>query len=81
MKEKPKKLWFKAKCYGWGWYPSSWEGWLVTLGFVSFITLMANIFLTKGKIIEYAISLAILTGVIIYLGHKKGEKPKWRWGR
>ena len=23
----PQKLWFKAKLYGWGWYPCSWEGW------------------------------------------------------
>lgn len=25
------KLWFKAKNYGWGWYPVTWEGWTVTI--------------------------------------------------
>ncbi len=24
------KLWFKAKKFGWGWTPCSWEGWTVT---------------------------------------------------
>jgi hypothetical protein len=24
------KLWFKAKNYGWGWYPITWQGWLIT---------------------------------------------------
>ena len=23
---KNKKIWFKAKRYGWGWYPSTWQG-------------------------------------------------------
>jgi hypothetical protein len=26
---KPEKLWFRAKRYGWGWTPTSWQGWLV----------------------------------------------------
>ena len=26
-----KKLWFKARRYGWGWTPCSIEGWLVTV--------------------------------------------------
>ena len=26
-----KKVWFKAKEYGWGWYPSSWQGWIILL--------------------------------------------------
>ncbi|MCX6717702.1 MAG: hypothetical protein NTU76_03445 [Candidatus Taylorbacteria bacterium] len=25
------KLWFKRKTYGWGWVPSSWEGWFVVI--------------------------------------------------
>ena len=31
---KTKKLWFRAIYYGWGWYPCSWEGWLVLLVWV-----------------------------------------------
>ena len=29
-----KQLWFKAKTYGYGWYPVTWQGWLVILIYV-----------------------------------------------
>lgn len=28
-------FWFRAKEYGWGWYPATWEGWLVLLVFIA----------------------------------------------
>ena len=28
------KLWFKAKMFGWGWYPITWQGWLITILYV-----------------------------------------------
>ena len=30
-----KKYWFKAKQYGWGWSPSSWQGWAVICLYIS----------------------------------------------
>ena len=41
-----KMLWFRAKYYGWGWYPSSWQGWAITAGYavayiISIILFMA----------------------------------------
>ena len=75
------KLWFKRKLYGWGWYPCSWEGWLIVLFFIVSIYIIAKNTLVKGKVLEYFISLILLTLIIIYLGYKKGEKPKWSWGK
>ena len=75
------KLWFKRKIYGWGWYPCSWEGWLIVLFFIVSIYIIAKNTLVKGKVLEYFISLILLTLIIIYLGYKKGEKPKWSWGK
>ena len=75
------KLWFKRKLYGWGWYPCSWEGWLIVLFFIVSIYIIARNTLVKGKVLEYFISLILLTLIIIYLGYKKGEKPKWSWGK
>jgi hypothetical protein len=66
--------WFRAKLYGWGWTPATWQGWAVTIGFVLYI------FNTYGKShnVYYLIfPLAILI-VICYL---TGETPKWRWGK
>lgn len=34
------RKWFKVKHYGYGWYPNTWQGWGVTVGFsVSLIVL------------------------------------------
>jgi len=29
LKDNPKRYWFKAKMYGWGWTPVKWQDWLV----------------------------------------------------
>jgi hypothetical protein len=33
MKVRTRHLWFKAREYGWGWYPVTWQGWCITLFF------------------------------------------------
>ena len=41
---KTNKIWFKAKMYGWGWQPQSWEGWLVlTMYLVAVILHLRNV--------------------------------------
>ena len=37
-----KTIWFKAKEYGWGWYPFTWEGWTVTGVYVALILALAS---------------------------------------
>ncbi|MFA5174553.1 MAG: hypothetical protein WC438_05225 [Candidatus Pacearchaeota archaeon] len=81
LKDNPKGYWFKRKLYGWGWVPVKWQGWLVTLILIAFVVYMAIAFLTKGKLIEYFISLIIAIAILIYIAYKTGEKPKWSWGR
>lgn len=76
-----KKLWFRAKLYGWGWYPCSWEGWLVTLAFIVLIGLSAARLVNGGSVTFYLVSLLILTAVLIAICYKTGEKPRWRWGK
>ncbi|MCX6746614.1 MAG: hypothetical protein NTU63_00580 [Candidatus Pacearchaeota archaeon] len=78
---KNKKLWFRAKRYGWGWYPVTWQGWLVTSILIIFITYIAIVFLTKGKLIEYFVSLIVAMAILMYICYKTGEKPRWRWGK
>ena len=31
------ELWFRAKRFGWGWAPFTWQGWAITFGFVALI--------------------------------------------
>lgn len=81
LKDNPKEYWFKRKLYGWGWVPVKWQGWLVTLILIVFVTYMALAFLIKGKLIEYFVSLIIAIAILMYIAYKKGEKPKWSWGK
>ena len=41
-----KKLWFRAKRYGWGWYPCSWQGWAVLAMYV--FALLSNALYTNN---------------------------------
>lgn len=79
-----KKLWFKAKCFGWGWYPCSWEGWLVTLiyafGIFIFATTIDDSSSTREIFFTFIFPMALLTLVLIRIAYRKGEKPSWRWG-
>lgn len=73
-----KKLWFKAKCYGWGWYPSSWEGFLFLL--VWLVLFALSIKMMDHEWLKNLIFIFIITGILIYICYKKGEKPGWCWG-
>ncbi len=79
------KLWFKAKSYGGGWAPSSWEGWLVIGLFIIFeVCIFRRLDLqshsasdTLRPFFIYTIgALIVLLAICFY----KGEKLGWRWG-
>jgi len=69
------KAWFKTKKYGPGWYPATWQGWLVLLAYL--IILIALIYVFKTNIEKYLgfcfVAVFVLTGLLIYISYKKGE--------
>lgn len=79
------KYWFKAKKYGYGWYPASKKGWLVMLTwFVAFLILL-NIFLKRNSqdskdFFWYIPSVFFITFILLLIARKKGEPARWRWG-
>ena len=77
-----KKYWFKTKTYGWGWYPATWQGWLV-LGI--YILLFASLIIKVNShtmvLPLYLIAVFILTGILLVICYLTGEKPRWRWGK
>ena len=77
------KLWFRAKEYGYGWYPVTWQGWVVILGYFAVLVLLIYVFNTNvEKFLYYYLgSVFIITAVLIYICYKTGEKPSWRWGK
>lgn len=80
-----KKLWFKRKLFGWGWYPCSWEGWVTILIFLACIIFFAGTINETSPAREvmftFILPLAILTSLLIRICYKKGEKPCWQWGK
>jgi len=80
-----KKLWFKAKKFGWGWYPASWQGWLITIVYIGVILALA-LSLDEGStnketVFVLVIPLILLTITFIRIAYRTGEKPEWRWGK
>ncbi len=84
-----KKIWFKRKLYGWGWAPSTWQGWLATL--VYFICMLALALSREESIpgnpdsgsnfLVLGLPVTVLTVAFIFVVYKKGEKPRWQWGK
>lgn len=77
-------LWFKAKRYGWGWYPVTWQGWLATLAYAFLVIAFATSVDEDAKPIEVffmlVFPLGLLTAALIRIAYATGEKPRWRWG-
>jgi hypothetical protein len=71
------KLWFKAKKFGWGWVPSSKEGWLVTISYVILAFVITPLVVISS--ILYFLVLFLLTVGLIYICYKTGEQPHWSW--
>ncbi|NVN97024.1 hypothetical protein HXX01_02210 [Candidatus Nomurabacteria bacterium] len=86
---KNNKIWFRRKLYGWGWYPVAWEGWVVILAYV-FLIFIPVLAIEKdilgnpdsgSNLLTLALPVIILTAILIYICYKKGEKPRWQWGK
>lgn len=80
------KLWFKAKNYGWGWYPSSWQGWLILIIYTGYIIYRSKLLKSTTDtslsfVIRYCLELLLPTMILIILCFRTGEKPEWRWGK
>ncbi len=76
---KNNKKWFVNKTYGYGWTPCTWEGWLVVfLWLILFIPLTLTV---KYNLNLSMLGIFIITGILLYVAYKKGEKPRWQWGK
>jgi len=83
--KKIEKLWFKRKLFGWGWYPASWQGWLVTFLYLALSILFSlTIDENSGRrevFFTFVLPFVLITFTFIRIAYKKGESPKWQWGK
>ena len=82
------RLWFRARRYGWGWQPATWQGWLVfTIYAVAVIAWVIYLAARDGVTIGWhfgvspVIPVLSLTIILIAICWMKGERPRWRWGK
>lgn len=81
-----KTIWFKAKEYGWGWYPSTFQGFLII---ILYIVLVVETFMLveryavseKDAVMTFVPLMVLYTAALIIICYLTGEKPEWRWGK
>jgi hypothetical protein len=77
--------WFKPKRYGYGATPTTWQGWMLTIGIaLTMVVVSLYLRLTAKSLWTLALllafdALAIATLVIITRRKTDGEW-RWRWG-
>lgn len=78
-----KNYWFKAKRFGLGWRPTSWQGWVITaiyvIGLLHFF-IEANVQHSASDfLINFGFNFVVLTIPFLIICYLKGERPKWPW--
>ena len=80
MTDEPKRYWFPAKRYGWGWGPpSTWQGWVVLLVWMAIVIAVSPWLAKRSMPLFIVFQLVTVTGIIA-ICYAKGEPPSWRWG-
>lgn len=80
-----KVIWFKAKPYGYGWYPATWQGWLSNFVWAAILALNAWRLMSAHPVpaqntIEFVIETLLATAILVFVAYKTGEELRWRWG-
>jgi hypothetical protein len=81
MESQPKRYWFHAKKYGWGWgLPATREGWIVFVLWYLVVTAGAIALAVTAHWILFAVFMVAMSAGLIAICYAKGEPPRWRWG-
>lgn len=82
-----KKHWFKRRRFGYGWVPTTKQGWLVVLVYLALLLggaaavsdVPKNEF--NKEVGFYLLAILLATITLIKITYKKGPTPRWRWGK
>ena len=79
-----KQLWFKAKRFGWGWYPCTWQGWAILAMYIfaltsDFVFVDMTQHSASDTLMNFFPNAYILTVFLIIICYAKGEEPKWQF--
>ncbi len=81
-----KTLWFRAKRYGYGWTPASWQGWLALLLYViavvaTFRSIDVHSHSVSDTLIGFVPLWILYSFLLVLLCSLTGEKATWRRGK
>lgn len=79
MEENKQDHWFKARRYGWGWYPAAREGWIVTAMFIIATFLVVRMNIDTPDMIPIHVGILVLALAVV--AWRTGERPSWSWSR
>ncbi|MEK7628737.1 MAG: hypothetical protein AAB421_04985 [Patescibacteria group bacterium] len=79
-----KQRWFKAKEYGWGWQPVTWQGWSIVFLWAcaiagAFYWFDGESYSASDTLGSFVPFVALLTALLAVVSALTGEKPEWRW--
>lgn len=79
------QYWFKAKRYGYGWYPVTWQGWFSVALYIALLVLHMNFAFRYASSAEEIILGVVFpsfleVALLIMIAYASGEKARWRWG-
>lgn len=71
--------------YGWGWYPVSWEGFVIIFLYLAAIlqfAMQANAQHSASDVlINFTVPFIVDTTFLLVICYTRGERPRWRWGK
>jgi hypothetical protein len=88
--ETPTKYWFKRRRYGFGWTPTTWQGWLILVVYIVAMVAVAlmmgvtgsNTYRHSLQFVEpFLFVFVVATIILIAILSAKSPSPKWRWGK
>ena len=74
--------WFKPRRYGYGSMPTTWQGWVVVIGYVLFVLAVfgAEERGAISQIVMIALMVAVTVPFLLFVRAKTDGQWKWRWG-
>jgi hypothetical protein len=82
-----KKNWMKRRRYGWGWIPTTWQGWLfvvLQIGVLFFAALQLPpkpAQPSEGQLVKLFIIVGLVVTSLALVSSRTAPKPHWRWGK
>ncbi len=85
LKNVKEVFWFKRKTYGYGWVPSTWQGWGVVVLYIlslvnNFLFVDFNSHSVSDTLLTFLPNVYISTIFLLIICYAKGEEPRWQWG-